>query len=140
MWENYIIMSPYIQKSKDNLAAADCLVDGDLYEASAHSAYYSIYFLSEELLSSCFGIGHDEQKSLVNGPKSHQKFIKKFTECLNTISNFEPNDFVQWFNQTNMLRNKADYKPEQLPQKSYGTNVQFAHDFAKGINDKFKLY
>ena len=133
-------MSPYIQKSKDNLAAADCLVGGNWYEASAHSAYYSIYFLSEELLSSYFGIGHDEQKILVNGSKSHQKFIKKFTECLNTVSNFEPNDFVQWFNQTNMLRNKADYKPEKLSQSIYEVNVKYARDFSKGINDNFKLY
>lgn len=133
-------MSPYIQKSKDNLAAADCLVGGNLYEASAHSAYYSIYFLSEELLSSYFGIGHDEQKILVNGSKSHQKFIKKFTECLNTVSNFEPNDFVQWFNQTNMLRNKADYKPEKLPQPIYEDNVKYARNFVKGINDYFNLY
>ena len=133
-------MSPYIQKSRDNLAAADCLVGGKWYEASAHSAYYSIYFLSEELLSSYFGVGHDEQKILVNGPKSHQKFIKKFTECLNTVSNFEPNDFVQWFNQTNMIRNKADYKPEKSPKHIYEENVKCAHDFAKGINDNFKLY
>ncbi len=134
------MMSPYIQKSKDNLAAANCLVGGDLYEASAHSAYYSIYFLSQELLSSYFGIGHDEQKILVNGPKSHQKFIKKFTECLNTVSNFEPNDFVQWFSQMNMLRNKADYKPEKLGKQIYEKNVQYARDFAQGINNNFKLY
>lgn len=133
-------MTPYIQKSKDNLAAADCLVEGNWYEASAHSAYYSIFLLSEELLSSYFGIGYDEQKNLVNGPKSHQKFIRKFTECLNTVSNFEPNDFVQWFNQTNMLRNKADYKPNKLPLSVYEDNVKYAHYFAKGINDNFKLY
>lgn len=134
------MMSPYIQKSKDNLAAADCLVGSDWYEASAHSAYYSIFLLSKELLNLRFGIGHEEQKSLVNGPKSHQKFIKKFTECLNEIPNFEPNDFVQWFSQTNMLRNKADYKPKALPQTVFENNVKLAHDFADGINDKFKLY
>lgn len=133
-------MSPYIQKSNDNLAAADCLVGGKWYEASAHFAYYSIYFLSEELLSLRFGIGHDEQKILVNGPKSHQKFIKKFTECLNTVPDFEPNDFVLWFSKTNMLRKKADYKPEKLPQPTYEQNVKLAHDFVKGINDIFKLY
>lgn len=133
-------MSPYIKKSKDNLAAADCLVGGNWYEASAHSAYYSIYFLSEELLSSHFGIGYDEQKILVKGSKSHQKFIKKFTECLYTVSNFEPNDFVEWFHQTNMLRNRADYKPKKLPQPIYEVNVKKARDFAKGINDYFKLY
>ena len=134
------MMSPYIQKSKDNLAAADCLVGGDWYEASAHSAYYSIYFLSQELLSSYFDIGRDEQKILVNGPKSHQKFIKKFTECLNTVPNFEPNDFVQWFSQTNMLRNKADYKPVKLQKRIYEKNVQYARDFAEGINNNFQLY
>ena len=134
------MMSSYIRKSKDNLAAADCLVGGDWYEASAHSAYYSIYFLSQELLSSYFGIGLDEQKNLVNGPRSHQRFIRKFTECLNTVSNFEPNDFVQWFNQTNMLRNKADYKPVKLQQRIYESNVKYARNFAKGINDNFKLY
>ena len=133
-------MSTYIQKSKDNLAAADCLVGSKWYEASAHSAYYSIYFLSGELLSSCFDIGHEEQKLLVNGPKSHQKFIRKFTECLNGVSNFEPNDFVQWFNQTNMLRNKADYKPQKLSRSIYEDNVKYAHDFVKGINGNFKLY
>ena len=133
-------MSPYIEKSKDNLAAADCLVRGNWYEASAHSAYYSIFFLSGELLSTHFGIGHDEQKILVNGPKSHQKFIQKFTECLNTVPNFEPNDFVQWFYQTNMLRNKADYKPVKLPRLVYEDNVECARDFAKGINDYFELY
>ena len=74
-------MSPYIKKSKDNLAAADCLVGGNWYEASAHSAYYSIYFLSEELLSSHFGIGYDEQKILVKGSKSHQKF-RMFVHCV----------------------------------------------------------
>lgn len=134
------MMSPYIQKSKDNLTAADCLVRSDWYEASAHSAYYSIFLLSKELLNLRFGIGHEEQQSLVKGPKSHQKFIKKFTECLNAIPNFEPNDLVQWFNQTNMLRNKADYKPIKLPQPVFENNVKFAHDFADGINDKFKLY
>ncbi|MBP5456027.1 MAG: hypothetical protein J6Y37_05970 [Paludibacteraceae bacterium] len=133
-------MDPYIKKSMDNLAAADSLVSGDCYEASAHSAYYSIYLLSKELLNSRFCVGYEEQKRLVNGPKSHQKFIKKFTECLNTVSNFEPNDFVQWFYQTNMLRNKADYKPEKLRQPIYEANVKYALDFAKGINDKFKLY
>ncbi|MBR0501935.1 MAG: hypothetical protein IJJ77_01670 [Paludibacteraceae bacterium] len=133
-------MSSYIQKSKDNLDAANGLVDGAWYEASAHSAYYSIYLLSKELLNSRFGVGYEEQKILVNGPNSHQKFIKKFTECLSTVSNFEPNDFVQWFYQTNMLRNKADYKPEKLRQSIYEDNVKYARDFAKGINDKFKLY
>lgn len=133
-------MRSYIQKSKDNLAAADCLVGSDWYEASAHSAYYSIFLLSKELLNMRFGIGYDEQKDLVNGSKSHQKFLKKLIECLNTIPNFEPNDFVQWFNQTNMLRNKADYKPKALPQPTFENNVKLAHDFADGINDKFKLY
>ena len=133
-------MSPYIQKSIDNLTAADILVDGDLYEASAHSAYYSIYLLSRELLSSWFRVGYEEQKNLVNGSKSHQKFFKKFTECLNNIPDFEPNDFVQWFSQTNMLRNKADYKPVNLSKDHYKKNVELAHDFAKGINDVFKLY
>lgn len=133
-------MSPCIQKSKDNLAAADCLVNGDWYEASAHSAYYSIFLLSKELLNLRFGIGHDEQKDFVNGPRSHQKFIKKFIECLNSVPDFEPNDFVQWFNQTNMLRKTADYKPVSLPQPIYENNVKFAHNFADGINDKFKLY
>lgn len=134
-------MSPYIQKSKDNLAAADCLVGGNWYEASAHSAYYSIYLLSKELLYSRFGVEYEEQKILVNGPKSHQKFIKRFTECLNSVTNFEPNDFVQWFNQTNMLRNKADYKPVKcLKRKDYEDNLKLAHDFVRGVNDNFKLY
>lgn len=82
----------------------------------------------------------DEQKILVKGPKSHQKFIKRFTECLNTVSNFEPNDFVQWFSQMNMLRNKADYKPVKLGKQIYEKNVQYARDFAQGINNNFKLY
>lgn len=133
-------MSLYIQKSRDNLAAADCLVKSVWYEASAHSAYYSIFLLSKELLNLHFGIGYDEQMNLVNGTKSHQKFIKKFIECLNTIPDFEPNDFVQWFNQTNMLRNKADYKPISLSQHVFENNVKIAHDFADGINGKFKLY
>lgn len=133
-------MNSYIQKSKKNLAAADFLVRGELYEASAHSAYYSIFLLSIELLKSHFGIEYKEQKMLVDGSKSHQKFIKKFTECLISVPEFEPNDFVQWFNQTKMLRNKADYKPEKLPQYIYENNVQYAHNFMNGINDKFKLY
>lgn len=133
-------MSPYIQKSTDNLAAADYLVGGNWYEASAHSAYYSIYFLSKELLSSRFGIGHDEQKKLVNGPLSHQKLIKIFTECLSKVPDLEPNNFVQWFHKTNMLRNKADYKPVKLSKHIYEENVKDACDFAKGINDVFKLY
>jgi uncharacterized protein (UPF0332 family) len=133
-------MSPYIQKSKDNLDAANGLVDGVWYEASAHSAYYSIYLLSKELLNLRFGVGYEEQKRLVNGSKSHQKFINKFTKCLNTVPNFEPNDFVLWFHQTNMLRNKADYKPEKLRQSICKVNVKLARDFAKGINDNFKLY
>ncbi len=133
-------MSPYIKKSKDNLAAAECLVGSDWYVASAHSAYYSIYLLSKELLSLHFGIGYAEQVSLVSGPKSHQKFFKKFTECLNAVPNFEPNDFVQWFSQTNMLRNKTDYKPIKESQCIYEENVEHARNFAKGINDNFKLY
>ena len=133
-------MNSYIQKSKDNLAAAEFLVGGDLYEASAHSAYYSIFLLSIELLKSHFGIEYEEQAKLVDGSKSHQKFIKKFTECLNNVPEFEPNDFVQWINQTKMLRNKADYKPTKLSQDICEKNVQYAHDFTKGINDNFKLY
>ena len=74
-------MNPYIQKSKDNLDAAAYLVVSDLYEASAHSAYYSIFLLSKELLDTRFGIRYEAQKSLVNGPKSHQVVIKKFAEC-----------------------------------------------------------
>lgn len=133
-------MSPYIQKSKDNLTAADCLVKSDLYEASAHPAYYSIFLLSKELLNLRFGIGYDDQKVLVDARKSHQSLIKRFTECLNTIPNFEPNNFVQWFNQTNMLRNKIDYKPELLSKSAFEVNVKYAHDFADGINKQFKLY
>lgn len=133
-------MNSYIQKSKKNLAAADFLVRGELYEASAHSAYYSIYLLSIELLKSHFGIEYEEQTKLVDGSKSHQKFIRKFTECLNNVPEFEPNDFVQWFIQTKMLRNKADYQPTKLSQDIYEKNVQCAHDFTKGINDNFKLY
>lgn len=133
-------MSPYIQKSKDNLAAADCLVGGDCYEASAHSAYYSVFLLSKELLNSRFGVSHEEQKSLVNGSKSHQKIFRKFTECLSRVPDFEPNDFFEWFNQTNMLRNKADYKPQRLLKLSCERNVKYARDFVEGINNKFELY
>lgn len=133
-------MSSYIQKSKDNLAAADCLVGGDLYEASAHSAYYSIFLLSKALLNAHFGIGYDKQNAEFKGPKSHQHFFNLFAKCLNTEPGFEANDFLQWFNQTNMLRNKADYKPIALSKSLFEKNVSYAHSFSEGVIQFFKMH
>lgn len=133
-------MSPYIQKSIDNLKAADCLVESSWYEASAHPAYYSIFLLSKELLHTYFGIKYEEQSSLFKGPKSHQSLMKRFAECVIDVPDFEPNDYLQWFNQTNMMRNKADYKPSHLNISVYKSNVKCVHDFCCGINNFFKLY
>lgn len=96
-------------KSKNNMRAAELMVNNGFFAPSVHSSYYGSFLLVKHILYHCLSIDYNTQKLNANGKDSHKYVMECLKNDLSSISAKDEKKFLMNFNALKKNRRKADY-------------------------------
>lgn len=124
-------MSAYLNKSHNNVATAELLLDNGLPLTSAHPAYYSAFLLMKYVLAHFCSQSYEKQDEISKNKDSHKVISNLALPFMARQDAETGSDYLYWYNKLKMMRNKADYKPEDIENSLLRSNLTAAKDFIK---------
>lgn len=124
-------MSAYLNKAHNNVATAEFLLDNGLPLTSAHPAYYSAFLLMKHVLAHFCSQSYERQDEISKNKDSHKVISNLALPYMARWDSETGNDYLVWYNKLKMMRNKADYKPEDIEDSLLRSNLDVAKNFIK---------
>jgi hypothetical protein len=106
-------MSKLNEKSKFNIAAAELLIEKDLYAPSIHCSYYSCLQKIKSTFPSFFGITYNQiDINIASGNKNEHTYLISFIEeqIFSNVGDFEFRNFHNNIKDLKQFRVESDYK------------------------------
>jgi uncharacterized protein (UPF0332 family) len=113
-------MQGFQQKAIENISSAKILYDNQFYNASVNRSYYAIFHSAINALSIN---GYDIKRI------SHEATQALFAGELIKRKKLFPSKLKAYLNQLRVIRNAADYEPEQITQKIARRQLGKAQEF-----------
>lgn len=132
-------MAAYLNKARNNILAAETLVNNGLYVPSAHPAYYSSFLMMKYVLAHYFSIDYKRQDKLTEKKDSHKELSKIALPLLIKSDAENGNNYLEWYNKLKMMRNKADYRPESIGDTQLKKNFASAKGFMNEVTKHFNI-
>ena len=132
-------MAAFLNKARNNICVANILVESNLHISSAHPAYYSSFLMLKYILAHFDSISYTKQGELTKDKESHNVLSGLALPFLVDKDKIHGNDYLVWYNKLKMMRNKADYKPENIEDSLLEKNLEYAKEFISSIMMHFKI-
>lgn len=128
------------QKSQENIASADLLVNKGYFNASVHCSYYGCLQLMKLVINNVghidFDTQHSESNNSIHGG-SHKYYLKTFKDiAIKVHLKSDIETYTNDIKKLKELRVRADYDPEMVDSGKCASAVSTAKLFKSFVFDK----
>ncbi len=122
-----------LEKSNNNILAADLMVANEFYSSSIHCYYYSTFQLMSHIIFNLFNVDENQFRKKIKGKNSHNYLINHFRNDL-IMGGQDIRVIGNDLRDLKQLRREADYTQKVITK----SNSSSARHFSLKLNNEIK--